>query len=61
MKGIRWHTYERDDKKAVVSRNPSGFFVELFKAKELHETVEVYGKSERYAEDLAENWVDGVY
>jgi hypothetical protein len=55
-----WHTYSRDERTAVVKRDKKGFFVELLANGDIVEIREVYTKSERYAEDVAENWVDGI-
>ena len=55
-----FHNYYLNDREATVKRNNKGFFVELFEGGVLSERRDVYSKSERYAEDLAENWVHGV-
>jgi hypothetical protein len=55
-----WHTYSRDERTAVVKRDKKGFFVELLANGDIVEIREVYTKSERFAEDVAENWVDGI-
>ena len=55
-----WHTYSRDERTAVVKRDKKGFFVELLANGDIVEIREVYTKSERYAEDVAENWVDAI-
>ena len=55
-----WHAYSRDERTAVVKRDKKGFFVELLANGDIVEIREVYTKSERYAEDVAENWVDGI-
>lgn len=55
-----WHTYSRDERTAVVKRDKKGFFVELLVNGDIVEIREVYTKSERFAEDVAENWVDGI-
>ena len=60
MKTSTWHTYSRDERTAVVKRDKKGFFVELLANGDIVEIREVYTKSERYAEDVAENWVDGI-
>tara|TARA_B100002019_G_C20974173_1_gene452633 strand:- start:178 stop:432 length:255 start_codon:yes stop_codon:yes gene_type:complete len=71
-----YHSFEREDRKAEVWRNSNGFYVELYKRGliihdwgttdgtldwQLVETREVYEHSEYYAENCAENFVDGVY
>jgi len=55
-----WHTYSRDERTAVVKRDKKGFFVELLANGDIVEIRKVYTKSERYAEDVAENWVDAI-
>jgi len=55
-----WHTYSRDERTAVVKRDKKGFFVELLVNGDIVEIRKVYAKSERYAEDVAENWVDAI-
>jgi len=55
-----WHTYSRDERTAVVKRDKKGFFVELLANGDIVEIREVYTKSERFAEDVAENWVDAI-
>lgn len=61
-----YHTYKRDDRKAVVLRDVHGFYVNLclrygddntyMKVK----TIDCYEHSESWAESLAENYVDGI-
>ena len=55
-----WHKYQREDREALVKRNDEGFFVELYELGRLLEVRKVYSRSEYYAEDVAENWVDGI-
>ena len=55
-----WHRYISEDKEAVVMRDEQGFFVELYELGRLLEVRKVYSRSENYAEDVAENWVDGI-
>ena len=55
-----WHTYSRDERTSIVKKNKKGFFVELLSNGNIIEIREVYDKSERYAEDVAENWVDAI-
>ena len=55
-----WHEYSRDTRKAIVTRNSKGFFVNLYEDDIKLEKRKVYRHSERYAEDVAENWVDGL-
>ena len=55
-----WHTYSRDNRTAIVKRNTKGFYVQLVEGDEIVETREVYQNSEKYAEDVAQNWVDAI-
>tara|TARA_Y100000996_G_scaffold371514_1_gene319792 strand:+ start:126 stop:329 length:204 start_codon:yes stop_codon:yes gene_type:complete len=55
-----YHTFIRDNRKAIVLRNAMGFYVEMYDTDELIETRELYNNSEYYAESCAENWVDGI-
>tara|TARA_B100001758_G_scaffold229063_1_gene223693 strand:+ start:1022 stop:1258 length:237 start_codon:yes stop_codon:yes gene_type:complete len=55
-----YHTYIRDNRKAIVLRNTNGFYVELYETDELIETRYLYNNSEHYAESCAENWVDMI-
>lgn len=52
--------YMRNDRTAKVGKNEFGFYVELYEKNSHVKTVEVYDKSEYYAEDLAENWVEKI-
>ncbi len=56
-----YHTFIRDNRKAIVLKNANGFYVELYDTDELIETRELYNHSELYAENCAENWVDGIF
>ena len=55
-----YHTFIRDNRQAIVLKNANGFYVELYDTDELIETRELYNHSELYAENCAENWVDGI-
>ena len=55
-----WHRYISEDKVAVVMRDVQVFFVELYEVGRFLEVRQVYSRSEYYAEDLAENWVEGI-
>jgi hypothetical protein len=54
------HYYERDDRMAKVFRSYEGHYVEFYKNNVLVERRELYEHSEEYAENAAENYVDGV-
>ncbi len=47
-------------KKAEVVDNPDGFVVHLFKNYEPFGTVDVRDKSIHYANDVCENWENGI-
>ena len=49
-----------NDRTAIIAQDEKGFLVELYKGNELVETRTVYEHSEAYAEDLAENWCQGI-
>tara|TARA_A200000159_G_C7166239_1_gene273429 strand:+ start:245 stop:442 length:198 start_codon:yes stop_codon:yes gene_type:complete len=55
-----WHRYIKEDKESVVMRDEQGFYVELYELGRLLEVRKVYSRSESYAEDVAENWVEGI-
>ena len=55
-----WHSYERDERKALVKKNKKGFFVELYGFNRCLEKRKVYNHSESYDENVPENWVDGI-
>ena len=52
--------YQRGERTARVFEGYEGYFVELYVKDKLIETRNVFGHSEQYAEDLAENWVDEI-
>jgi hypothetical protein len=54
------HFYERDDRIAKVFRGYEGYYVEFYKNNIMIERRELYEHSEEYAENAAENYVDGV-
>ena len=56
-----YHTYAMDERYAEVFKSDLGFEVDLYENDTLLETREVHDKSEGYAEDVAENWVDGMF
>ena len=47
-------------RKAEVVDNPDGFVVQLFKNYEQFGTVDVRDKSIHYANDVCENWENGI-
>jgi len=47
-------------KKAEVVDNPDGFVVHLFKNYEPFGKIDVRDKSIHYAQDVAENWENGI-
>jgi len=56
-----YHTYAMDERYAEVFKSDLGFEVDLYENNTLLETREVHDKSEGYAEDVAENWVGGMF
>ena len=54
------HTYQRGERTARVFEGYEGYFVELYVKDKLIETRNVFGHSETYAENVAENWVDEI-
>jgi len=48
------------DRKALVLKNAEGFYVRCYDNKDLVKRVDVYKHTERYAEDVAENYVLGI-
>lgn len=56
----RIHTYERDERLAIVNHGTKGFYVELWESGKCISIKECYEHSESWAESLAENYVDGV-
>jgi hypothetical protein len=55
-----YHTYAYENRYAEVFKNDKGFEVELYENDKLVETREVHAHSESYAEDVADNWVQGI-
>lgn len=65
------HTYQRDDRKAKVFYTKKGWSVNLYlrygdktnnnESWTKVQTRECFEHSERWAEDVAENFVDGLY
>lgn len=53
--------YMNDDRKAVIRKASEGYEVDLYKNKILLETRKVHNHSNAYAEDVADNYVLGVF
>jgi len=51
---------EYSSRKAIVLKNAEGFYVKCYENKDLVKRVDVYKHAERYAEDVAENYVLGI-
>ena len=52
------HTFSGEGgREATVHFNGDFYYVRMFENGNLLETINLFGKSERYAEDCAENWV----
>ena len=62
--GEEYHTFERGNRKAIVYKNKNRFYVNLMlKYDDVWakvQTREVFEHSEIYAENVAENYVDGL-
>lgn len=56
-----YHTYAKDGKYAEVFKTEQGWEVDLFTGDKLIETRAVHNHSESYAEDVADNWVQGIF
>jgi len=56
-----YHTYVEKDRYAEVYKSEHGFEVDLYEFDVLLETRKVYQHSEGYAEDVADNWVQGMF
>ena len=55
-----YHTYAYENRYAEVFKQEKGFEVDLYEDKKFVETREVHAHSESYAEDVADNWVQGI-
>tara|TARA_B100000963_G_scaffold25799_1_gene19323 strand:+ start:1351 stop:1542 length:192 start_codon:yes stop_codon:yes gene_type:complete len=47
-------------REAFIFKNRKGFFVELYRETMLIRVVECFDRSQSYAEDVAENWVQKI-
>ena len=54
------HEYQLGNRVAKVFYTKLGFEVDLYEGEKLHEIRKVHDKSEYYAEDTAQNWVEGI-
>jgi len=48
-------------RRAAIHSCTQGYFVELFENEKLVETRNLFEHSRHYAEDCAENWVQGIF
>ena len=55
-----YYDNRHDARKAVVSNNGDGYWVELWEHGKLIETRDLRHKTLQYAEDCAENWIEGI-
>ena len=55
-----YHSFQNDGKTAKVFLTNEGFEVDFYEGKELLKTEQHYGKSEAWAEDVADNYVMGI-
>jgi|TARA_B110000977_G_scaffold40698_1_gene54745 hypothetical protein len=56
-----YHTFSEGERKAEVFKTVKGFEVELYEKDDWSATRKVHGHSETYAENTAENWVQGIF
>jgi hypothetical protein len=61
MKRISYSTYSNNDRTAEVVKSTHGWEVDLYGTGKLLETRAVHDHSEAYAENVAENFVLGVF
>ena len=52
--------YPYKSRKALVLKNPEGYYVRCYDGSVLAKRIDVYKHTERYAEDTAENYVLGI-
>ena len=55
-----YHQYQKGNRMAKVYKTKLGFEVDLIEGTDFHATRKVQNHSERYAENTAENWVEGI-
>jgi len=55
-----YYDNKHDVRKAIVLDNGDGYWVELWEHGKLVETRDLRHKTLQYAEDCAENWVEGI-
>ena len=56
-----YHSFRKDERSAEVYRTSKGFEVELYEQNGWSATRKVHQHSETYAENTAENWVQGIF
>lgn len=54
------HQYQKGNRMAKVYNTKLGFEVDLFEGTDFQATRKVHNHSEIYAENTAENWVEGI-
>ena len=52
--------YEKGDRKSTIYETSEGYAVEVFDKGILKKVHNLYEHTLRYAEDCAENWIEGV-
>ena len=55
-----YHQYQKGNRMAKVYNTKLGFEVDLFEGTDFQATRKVHNHSETYAENTAENWVEGI-
>ena len=61
MNRINYHEYNRDNRSAKVWKTSEGFEVDLMENNKILECRQLINHSESYAENCAENWVEGMF
>lgn len=55
-----WHSYQHEGKLARIFLTTDGFEIDYYDGDELVKTEQHYDKSESWAEDCADNYVQGI-
>ena len=55
-----YYDHMMDKRKAVILVDEIGYSVELWEDGKLIETRDLRGHTQQYAQDCAENWVEGI-
>ena len=52
--------YSKESREAKVYDTQDGFMVEMYEDGRLVEARSLFGHNQHYAEDCAENWIEGI-